>query len=247
MSEAERMIAPLNAYLKTQNVLYEILDEAKISVFRFEGLSSKLSSGDGTAAIQQRVQMMNEIKSVTNALMLDMKDEFEQKTLAMGGMSEVMKDNRIGIAAALRMPVTKLFGISASGFNTGESDLESYNMMVESDIRAPMKSMVRQLVELNMWHLWGRKADFTIKWPSLRLLTSQEEETVKDSKFNRAIVAYERGLISPSEWGEIMQNENLISIKTKAGDGILPDAPIPPPAPATMAQNSFKVTRNKRD
>ncbi len=45
MSEAERMIPPLNNYLKTRNVLYEILDESKIDVYRMKGLAHKLGSG----------------------------------------------------------------------------------------------------------------------------------------------------------------------------------------------------------
>lgn len=236
MSEAERMIPPLNLYLKTQNVLYEILDEAKIDVYRMKDLASKLATAASTANIERRVQLTNELKSVTNAILLDAQDEFEQKTMSFGGLAEVMAENRIGISAALRMPLTKLFGLSASGFNTGESDLENYNLMVESDIRMPMKPIVRKMIEINMFHLWGRKAPFRLNWPSLRVLSAEEEERVKDSKFNRATLAYEKGLIDSEEWGQIMQNESIISINTRAADGLLPEQPTPPEEPATAGE-----------
>jgi len=257
MSEAERMIPPLNLYLKTQNVLYEILDEAKIDVYRMKDLAAKLATAASTANIERRVQLTNELKSVTNAILLDAQDEFEQKTMSFGGLAEVMGENRIGISAALRMPMTKLFGLSASGFNTGESDLENYNLMIESDIRMPMKPIIRKMVEINMFHLWGRKAPFSLKWPSLRVLSALEEEQVKDSKFNRATVAYEKGLIDSEEWGQIMQNEGIISINTRAADGLLPEQPTPPEEPGKagddgqgavageqMGINTYTIRRN---
>ena len=37
MSEVERMIADFNLYLQTKNVLYEILDEAKLDIFHLDG------------------------------------------------------------------------------------------------------------------------------------------------------------------------------------------------------------------
>ncbi len=252
MSETERMIPPLNLYLKTQNVLYEIMDEAKVDVYRIDGLANQLYTTTGTLAMQKSIELTNQLKSHTNALVMDKNDEFETKNQSFGGLADVMGENRIGIASALRMPVTKLFGLSASGFNTGESDLENYNMMVESEIRTPMNSVIRKLIELNMWSLWGRVVDFTITWPTLRTMTAQEEQTAQDSKFNRAIVAYEHGLINSEEWGQIMQSEDILPLETRASDGLLDDAPTPPPEPTkitgstTVHRNSIKIIRGDK-
>lgn len=252
MSEAERMIPPLNKYMKTQNVMYEIMDEAKVDVYRIEGLANQLGSAAGTLQMQRTIELTNQLKSVTNAIVMDKNDEFETKTQAFSGLADAMSENRIDIASALRMPVTKLFGLSASGFNTGESDLENYNMMVESEIRTPMTPIIRRLIELNMWGLWGRVADFTIKWPTLRTMTAQEEQTAQDSKFNRATIAYEHGLINSEEWGQIMQSENILPLETRAADGQLEDAPTPPPEPTkitgstTVHRNSIKLIRGSK-
>lgn len=229
MSEGERMIKDLNLYLKTQNVLYEILDESKIDVYRITGLAQKLINEAGTAAITRRVQLANELKNYVNALVMDAKDEFEQKTMAFSGLGEISRENRIGICSALRMPQTKLFGLSASGFNTGESDLENYNMMIESETRHPMRQVIRKMIMLNMFHLWGRKAPFRFSFPPLRVLSAKEEQEVKNSEFNRALALYDRGLLDSPEVGEILSTVGVITTETKVAKGLLPDQPDPPP------------------
>ena len=228
MSEVERMIKDLNLYLKTQNVLYEILDESKIDVYKIKGLANKLISAGGTETITRRIQLANELKNYVNSLVMDKEDDYEQKQMSFGGLAEVSNENRIGIAAALRMPMTKIFGLSASGFNTGESDLENYNMMIESEIRTPMKPILRKMIEINMYHLWGRTAPFKINFPSLRVLSALEEEQVKDHKFNRTIAAYDRGLINSKTWGEQVQADEIFAGDLPAADGLLPDQPEPP-------------------
>lgn len=228
MSEGERMIKDLNLYLKTQNVLYEILDESKIDVFKIKGFAQKLINANGTNNMTRRIQLANEMKNYVNALVMDVQDEYEQKSLTFTGLAEVGRENRIGICSALRMPQTKLFGLSASGFNTGESDLENYNLMIESDVRTPMKPIIRKMIEINMFHLWGRKAPFRIKWPSLRVLSAEQEENVKNSQLNRALALYDRGLIDSKEVGQILSKDRVITVETKAEKGILPDQPLPP-------------------
>jgi phage-related protein (TIGR01555 family) len=195
MSEGERMIRELNLYLKTQDVLYEILDESKIHVYHIKGLAQKLMTSTGTAQVAARVQAANEIKNYVSALMLDSEESFEQKTMSFTGLAEVSRENRIGVAAALRMPVTKLFGMSASGFNSGEDDLESYNQMVESEIRRPLNRMVKAVFDLSFAYLFDYIPKFRFKWPTMRVLTETEHQEVLDRSANRLLSFYDRGLI----------------------------------------------------
>ncbi len=239
MSEGERMIRDLNLYLKTQDVLYEILDESKVDVYSIEGLANKLYTKNGTAAVTERVQAANQLKNYLNALIIDAKEKYEQKTMTFGGLAEVMQQNRIGIAAALRVPMTKLFGLSASGFNSGEDDLESYNQMVEGEIRFRLNQPVKQLLDLTMSYLWGYIPSYKFKWPSMRVLTETEQEQVKTSKANRYLALYDRGLIDSQEMGQLQKKDGLITIQTKMEQGFLPPQP-PPPEPATSQSEPLK-------
>lgn len=252
MSEGERMIRDLNLYLKTQDVLYEIIDEAKVDIYHIKGLANKLLTTGGTAAIQSRVTSANMIKSYVNALVLDAEETFEQKQITFGGLAEVMRENRIGIASALRMPVTKLFGLSASGFNTGESDLENYNSMVESEIRMKLRPIIRRMLELCMAHVFGYVPSFNFNFPSLRVLSDSDEEAIKSSKLNRILSLYDRGLIDSKEVGELAKKEDVVTIETKAEQGLLPPQPMAPngpesvdPATVTLDPKDPSTTRGK--
>ena len=234
MSEGERMIRDLNLYLKTQDATFELIDEAKVDIYKINGLAQKLLTTGGTSAITQRIQTANEIKNYVNALVLDANEEYEQKTMTFAGLAEIMQQNRMGVAAALRMPMTKLFGLSASGLNnSGESDLENYNSMVESEIRAPLRPVIRKLLNITMSHLFGFIPEFTFKFPSLREMTQETEQKVKDAETNRVLSLYDRGLIDSEETMQSLKKADVIQIETKAEQGLVPN-PEPPNGPESV-------------
>lgn len=224
MSEGERIIRDLNLYLKTQDVLYEILDESKIDVYYIQGLANKLATLGGTTNIQTRIQAINEIKNYLNALLLDANDKFEQKQVSFGGIAEVMNQNRMGIASVINFPMTKLFGMSAAGFNAGEDDLENYNSMIESEIREPLKNETLPiLVDMAFAIIYGDIPQYDINFPGLRILSTEQEEQIITSKTNRILMFFDRGLIQGEKTIEWAQKEGIIGIDV----GYVPDKPEP--------------------
>lgn len=228
MSEIERMVEDFNLFLRNRNVIYELLEEAKVDVYQFEGFSSQLASATGTSITTRRVQAMNQIKNFNNALILDAKDKYEQKQLGFGGLAEMMKENRMGIAAALRMPMSKIFGIPASGINgSGEDDIENYNGMIESEVRGPMKPVIRKVLGIVIKNLFGDELDISFKFKPLRIMSATEEEQVKSSKSTRYLSLFEHMLMNSKEIGEAMQKDGLIPITLQAEQGLLDDHPVP--------------------
>lgn len=228
MSEVERMVEDFNTYIRTKNVTYELLEEAKIDVWKLKGLNSQLMSQYGTQKTRERVQLTNELKNFNRAVVLDTEDDFIQKQLTFAGLAEIMKENRISIAAALRMPLTKLFGLSAAGFSSGEDDIENYNAMVESEVRQKLRKVIRKVLNILCVIKFGSEMDIGFDYKPLRVMSSIEEETLKTSKQNRSVQLYDRGLINSEELGQILEKEKLISIQTAAADGLLEDQPAPP-------------------
>lgn len=228
MSEVERQVEDFNKYLKTENVLYELLEEAKIDVYRLKHFNTLLASAQGTALTEARIQMMNQLKNYNRAIVMDTEDEFDQKQLTYAGLAELKVQNRIGLACAARMPLTKLFGVSAAGFSSGEDDIENYNATVESEIRQKLRRPVKNVLRLVCCLLFGQEFDLRYTFKPLRVLGAVEEEQLKTSKQNRIMQRYDRGLQDSQEVGEEMQKENLTSIETKAEKGLLDDQPAPP-------------------
>lgn len=227
MSEIERMVPDFDAYIKTKEVTYELLEEAKIDVYRLKDLNSQLSSASGTTLTRQRIQLMNELKSFNRAIVMDILDEFEQKQITFAGLAEVMKQNQIGIASALRMPLSKIFGLSATGFNSGEDDIENYNAMVESEVRQELRTTLRQVIGLLCVLKFGYLPSFSLEYKPLRVMSSLDEENIKTQKHSRYLADYQAGLLTSQEYGQLCQMDKLIAIETQASKGMLDEHPMP--------------------
>lgn len=213
MSELERVVRSINSYLKNQDLIFELLDEAKIDVYQLNGFNTAMLTQAGTKRAESRVQLSNSLKSYLNALILDTNDKYEQKQLSFNGLSDILTQIRQGVASDLRMPMTKLFGVSSAGFNSGEDDIENYNSMIESEIRSKVKFIVVQVLEICCQKLFGFiPDDLMIEFKSLRVLSAEQEENMKNSMFNRLIQAYANGLLSEEKFKIACNNLDLLGV-----------------------------------
>lgn len=211
MSELERVIEDFNTYIRVKNVIYELLYEAKVDVYKFKDFAAQMLSAEAEQQTNKRMQIMNSQKTYNSALLLDKEDEFDQRQVTFSGLAEIYREARIEMASALRMPMTKLFGLSASGFNSGEDDIENYNGMVESEIRRPLRPVIKKVLNLLCISIFGDTYDdLDFEFNPLRVLGADQEEQIKRSKFDRIIGLYDRNLITPKELGEMLAKEKLV-------------------------------------
>ncbi len=214
MSEVERIIRSINSYLKNQDVVFELLDEAKVDVYKMKGYNAALANTGGTQKIAARVQGANQIKNFQNAVTMDMEDDYQQKQISFSGLGEMLTQIRQGVAADVKMPMTKLFGISAAGFSSGEDDIENYNSMIEGEVRSKIKFHIIKMLNICCQVKFGFiPDDIKITWKPLRILGADEEEKVKDSQFNRSMSSYQSGLIPAEEAKSAINKGGLLPIK----------------------------------
>jgi phage-related protein (TIGR01555 family) len=229
MSEMERMLEPFNIYLRTMNVMYELLNEAKVDVFRLKRFNSLLLSPTGTNVVQQRLQAASQLKSYLNALVMDTDDEFTQKQITFAGLAEMMNQARITLSGNLKMPFSKLWGTTAGGgslANSSQDDLENYNSMVESEVRQPMKPMIRTVLRLITAAKFGEPFDINFKFKSLRMLSALDEENVKTQKHTRYKDFYDKGVMTPKEWVDISHKDGILPVALEQSrDGAPPPQP----------------------
>lgn len=224
LSSLEPVVRSMNQYFKNQDLVFQLLNEAKIDVYRLDGFNEALTSAGAQDVVTKRVQAANMIKNFLNALVMDKEDEYDQKQLSFSGLDQILMQIRQGIAADLKMPMTKLFGMSATGFNSGEDDIENYNSMIEGEIREPTKFQVLDMLEIACHKLFGFcPDDMTIEFNSLRILGAEEEEKVKDMQFNRALSTYQNGLGTAQEIKRAMNTDSLLSIELdETSEGLMP-------------------------
>lgn len=221
MSEVERVIRSYNQYLKNNNLIFELLDEAKLDVYKIQGFNAALATNNGTQRVQQRIQSANEIKNFNNAITMDKEDEYEQKQMAFAGLADMLDQIRMNIASDLKMPLTKLFGVSSAGFNSGEDDIENYNSMIETEVRSKAKPLVIAILQIICQKLFEFiPDDINFEFPPLRMLSSEQEQNVKNAKLDRIMIAFQNGIITPEEAREAINHDEILSIDVEVTDEI---------------------------
>lgn len=214
VSVVEILVRSINQYLKATECGFEVLDEFKLDIFKIKNLANTLLSPNGTEMIQKRVALANQQKNFQNALTMDSEDDYLQKQLSFAGLSEAMTGFRMQIASDMRMPLTKIFGISSAGFNSGEDDIENYNAMIEGQVRAKLKFHILKMIGLKCQQKFGFVPDdLQIEFKALRILSAEQEENVKTQKFNRLMQARERGEITSLEFRLAVNRDKLLPIQ----------------------------------
>lgn len=220
MSEIERCIRPINAFVKFESLIFELLDEAKIDVYKIEGFNDALLTDDGTANTQKRVLLSNRLKSFQSALAMDKNDDYAQKQITWSGLAEIWNQLRINLSSALKIPMNKLFGESATGFGGGEDALENYNAIVES-VRMDAEPVLCEIIDLRCKQLFGFVPDeLTVLWKPLKVLNGVEEEEVKEKKQTRTMELFQQRLITGIEASKILRSDGLLQIETEVSKGL---------------------------
>ena len=242
LSVLECILREINMYFKENNAIYQYIDEFKIDVYKFKGLNAGFLSGKATAATTLRIKIANWIKSFMGAVIMDAEDDFVQKQLSVSGLADLMKQIQISMAAAARMPVSKLFGLSATGFSDGESDLEVYNSIVGHE-RGFCDDALDILIPPLMMKCWGFVPDdWYTEWPALREMSAEQEQNVKNSKHTRNMDLYDRGLYTPQEAMEAEKADGIVQLETAVAKGAEPEPPISQMATDGMALEEAKPT-----
>lgn len=123
----------------------ELVEEAKIDVYKMEGLSEQLTTQDGENIVFNTMQALQMIKSSTNAIVLDNRNDYDQKQFSYGGLRDLLVEYRNAVAGAADMPLTLLFGQSASGFSSGEEDTAHYHETIHSLQESRMRPALEKL------------------------------------------------------------------------------------------------------
>ena len=213
MSELERLMMSINQYMKNQQCIFEGLDEFKLDVYKFTGFNEALATAN-EEQIAKKVREVNDNKNFQNAVVLDKEDDYVTKQITFSGLAEMVKEIRIGVACDLNMPITKLFGISSAGFNSGDDDIENYNAMIESEIRQPLRTPLLKVLKIVCKILFGFiPEDLDFEYKPLRILSGEQEEKVKSRKLERILNSLKLGIIDAKTACKVINNSNVLDIQ----------------------------------
>jgi len=211
-SVLESVVPQLDQYLKANRVILELLDEAKIDILKIMGMADLLLSADGEQAVKKRVEIASAEKNYKSTLVMDKEDEYEQKQIHFGSIDSILEKIFLLICSSLRIPYSKIFGKGANGLGTGaDLDIENYNAMVTSDIRVPAYKILREMIKIRCYQLFGRDIpDLVIKWKPLRVLSDIEEQQIRTNKINSYVSLLQTGVLNKKQVAEQLNKDEII-------------------------------------
>lgn len=120
-----------------------LVNRCFLRTVKVEGLRRVLAAGGVQQSnLVKMFTMMRDMQDSTGLTIMDTADEFQTDTFTFSGLSELLSSFDSDVAGACGIPMTRLYGTSAEGFSTGDSDLQSYydriTRLQESMLRKPL-------------------------------------------------------------------------------------------------------------
>lgn len=200
-----------------------LMQELCVGKYKFKDLAEILSAPDGEKLIQNRVAIMDLMKSTFHSVLMDGDDEFIRDTISFSGVSEVLYQFMMLISSNTGYPMTRLFGISPGGLNsTGDSDTYTYYDMVESKQNLELKPILKRIIEIIS--VWQKLEMPKICINPIEQMTEKEQAELDSMKANTEKIKMETyqgyvdlGIMEPYHVEELEFGDTLKNIKAPEG------------------------------
>jgi phage-related protein (TIGR01555 family) len=228
-----------------------LVDEAKVDVVKIEGLMGGLATTEYENLLVKRWGAMGTFKSSVNALLLDAKDEYEQKTITFAGMPDIQDRALMIMSGMADIPATRLLGRSPQGMNaTGDSDMRNYYDRIRSGQMMFLQPVMEPLDECLIRSALGKRDDqIYYEWNPLYTMTEAEAATVEKT-FADAANIYATTALIPDTALAAMVKDGLIergqwpgaqqAFEDAEAEGDLPGL-LAEPTPAEQAAEAAKT------
>lgn len=218
-SELQNKYNAIRLFDTVMTCIGDIIQDSNVDVLFIPDLIAKIAQGKEDE-IRKFINLINYTKSSMNAIALDAgnseaQGRWEQKTATYTGLSEILTKLFTVISGVLDRPITVLFGLSASGFSSGEEDLESYhgtiNALQESRLR-PAQEFFDIFIIDKMIPNHG----LTFEYPSIKVV-NEDKEAVRFSQFASGLSSLVTANIIPDKVAqtELIARKFLINTTEK--------------------------------
>lgn len=185
---------------ETMANIASLVFEAKVDVFKFEGLADLLANS-GDKLLHGRLVAQAAMKGINGAVVIDSKDDYSQKNAQFGGLPEVVSKFMDQVSGAARIPVTRLYGRAAVGLSgSGDGDERVYYDRIghyQATMVGPALALLDDCIIAQA--LGNRPESIYYEWAPLRQLAESERANnfLKTANAARAIAGGQSGPIIP--------------------------------------------------
>lgn len=233
----------------SQAAVAALLHEMKLDVISIPGLTEQLGTTEGEKAIAGRVEAINLLKSMFNALLLDGGEVDGQTGKAIGGETwetrqlsfaqhpELLRQFLGIVAGASDIPVTRLMGEAPGGLNsTGKGEQDDFERMISAKQGAEITPVLTPLDEILLRSALGTRPP-EIYWEYAPLRPVDETQASENEKREAETVSILQttGLVPSVALAKAAQNRMVESGRWPGLDKALEEAEAAGKLPATIA------------
>lgn len=175
-----------------------MLFEANVDVMKVAGLGDMLSTDEGEAQLTKRFQLAAMMKSFNRMLLIDEGETYEKRSNSFSGLDAIVREFRAEVAGAADIPVSRLFGISASGLNaTGDNDVRNYYDSVSAKQESDLRPALERLDEIMIRSALGAMPDdYRFEFMPLWQMDDTERANVRKTEAETDRIYFDMGVLT---------------------------------------------------
>ncbi len=211
----------------------QLMSDMSQAVWKIKGLI-EMFGADQEEAVRTRMAATELGRSSFRAIMLDAEGEdFERVATPMTGIDVMLDRSWQRLAAAARMPVTRLMGVSPAGLNaTGESDTRNWYDQVKAFQSMELAPRANRLVQLVARSLGEQEPErFTACFPSLWQMTPKEQAELEKLAAEKDAIYITAAVLLPEEVALSRYGDGNFSASTKIDTELRQSMAAPDPEP----------------
>tara|TARA_R110000850_G_scaffold16634_1_gene51570 strand:+ start:71 stop:1402 length:1332 start_codon:yes stop_codon:yes gene_type:complete len=211
------LLPQIDNFHTTSFAAAQMVQEANTDVIKVEGLANILESDRGTDAMLQRFSDWKQIKGVFGVSILDSTEEFEQKSMQLSGVKDLIWEYLKMVSASVSIPATRFLSASPEGMNaTGESDLVNYIETLQGLHKDIFNPRVKITDRLMAAHYGIDEAEFKYEWKCI-FPESAGQKAIRMKDFSEhicrlvetGVLSEESALIEMQKYGAISEGATV--------------------------------------
>lgn len=193
----------------TATGIAQLIQEAKVDVYKIPNFLASVGDEAYRERVLTRLRLANTGKSITNALLMDAEEEYEQKTVSFANLPEVLALYLQIAAGAADIPATRLLGQSPAGMSsTGESDLRNYYDRLAGEQEVIIRPRLARLDDVLIPSALGsRPPEVHFAFAPLWQLSETERSTIRKQDAETAKLYVDSSLVPIVALAKSVQNQ----------------------------------------
>lgn len=207
------MRSSVSRYSASMASTVELIKRCYLRFLGVQNFWSAMVDDDPSAAngVGQAIKMINEVQNISGLTVADAQDVFQSQQYGFGGLKDVLGMMAQDNSGAADVPLVRLFGMSPSGFSTGDADLRNYYDRIaraqEDKLRDPINRLAEVILRSNGLKTDGIDFDFV----PLAKPSESEKLATTTSAVSTVLQVYDAGLITADRALEEIRRQKDVS------------------------------------